>query len=173
MKPLHTDSITLRTRRDTRRLAEKLGSKVRAGDFIMLEGPLGAGKTFFVRGFMRALGLPEKTPVTSPTFILVQEFETNPPVVHTDLYRIESGSDIRELGLSDRIGHDAVVITEWGEQFIETLGVPDLLLRLDRVGAPSTSASTATERLVTLEAYSERGRELLTRVLPGPASQDT
>ena len=86
---------------------------VRAGDIITLSGPLGVGKTALARGFIAALG--HKGEVPSPSFSIVQPYDDiEPPVWHVDLYRIESRSEIKELGL-DAIA-DGVLLVEWPER---------------------------------------------------------
>ena len=76
----HPWTVELPTRRATLHLAKRFAKHVRIGDLVILVGPLGAGKTFFVRGLARALGLPAAEPVTSPTFALVQELPTAVPL---------------------------------------------------------------------------------------------
>lgn len=92
---------------ETRAYGAKLVKLWRAGDTVLLEGPLGAGKTTLVRGVLQALGHTE--PVRSPTFNLIQTFDTNPPVMHADLYRISSALGI---GLEEYIDTHLCLI-EW------------------------------------------------------------
>lgn len=114
----------------TRALARRIAAALRPGDLVLLEGPLGAGKTFFVREVARALGVPEDVAITSPTFALVHEYpEATPMLVHADLYRLEDPLELDELGIRDRLD-DAIVMIEWGERFVDELGTPALLLRL-------------------------------------------
>ena len=95
---------------ETRDLAGQLARGARPGDVLLLEGPLGAGKTTFVRGFLEALG--HVGPVRSPTFNLVQTFETNPPVMHADLYRVKGWQGI---GLEDYLETHACLV-EWPDR---------------------------------------------------------
>jgi tRNA threonylcarbamoyladenosine biosynthesis protein TsaE len=81
------------------------------GDVILLDGPLGAGKTTFVRGLLEALGHAGEVP--SPSFAIVQPYEDLPlPLWHVDLYRISHPSELAELGL-DSVLHDGVLVVEW------------------------------------------------------------
>jgi len=97
----------------TARAGAKLAGSARPGDVITLSGPLGVGKTALARGFLAGLGYAGEVP--SPSFAIVQPYEElDPPVWHVDLYRIERGSEIDELGL-DSAG-DAVLIVEWPER---------------------------------------------------------
>lgn len=138
------------------------------GDLLVLEGDLGAGKTFFVRGVARALGVPSRVAVTSPTFGLVHELtQGRVPIVHADLYRLGDDSEIVELGLLDRIGNDAVVLVEWGERFADMLG-PGLLLTLQLDSAGRRAVFTATgptsERLLGALRAGVEGAGLATNV---------
>lgn len=94
-------------------LGRKLAALLRPGDVVTLSGPLSAGKTTLARGVLAALGHDGEVP--SPSFALVQPYETvDPPVWHVDLYRIESLSDLGELGLEE-IRQDGVLVVEWPE----------------------------------------------------------
>lgn len=141
--------VPLPTRRATRRLGAALGTVLVAGDLVVLEGDLGAGKTFLVRAVARALGVGAHVPVTSPTFALVHELPARVALVHADLYRLRDADELRELGLVERIGDDAVVLVEWGERFLHALGRDGVLVRLglDAGGA----------RRASLEALGARG----------------
>ncbi len=88
----------------------RLASVVSLGDVVLLRGPLGAGKTTFVRGFLRAIG--HQGEVRSPTFSLVNLYQTTPPVLHADLYRVES---VLGLGLEDELD-DCVSFIEWPDR---------------------------------------------------------
>ena len=149
----------------TEALARQLASLLRGGEVLILEGGLGAGKTFFVRALARGLGLDESVAVTSPTFALVHEYpEAEPPLLHADLYRLGDPDELIYLGLEDRLGAGAgederwVAAIEWGEPFIEVLGGADLLFRLEATGE--------TERRFTMEPLSARGRAILAELSP-------
>lgn len=94
----------------TRSLGAELLSELKAGDVVLLEGELGAGKTTLVRGLVEALGRTE--PVRSPTFNLVQLFDSDPPVMHADLYRVKSHVGI---GIEDYIDTHLCLI-EWPDR---------------------------------------------------------
>lgn len=94
----------------TRALGAALAARLHPGDLVRLEGPLGAGKTTLVRGLLEALG--HEGPVRSPTFNLLQAFETDPPVLHADLYRVRTAQG---TGLEDYLDTH-VVLVEWPDR---------------------------------------------------------
>jgi len=130
---------------ETRRAARALGRVVLPGVVLGLEGGLGAGKTFFVEALARGLGVPKDVPVTSPTFTLVHVLGGGRlTLVHADLYRLERGPDVDELGLDDLGGPERVTAIEWWRRLPRW---PDELLRirLDVTG-PGTRAIRARAR---------------------------
>jgi tRNA threonylcarbamoyladenosine biosynthesis protein TsaE len=115
----------------TERLAQHLARQVAAGDVVVLEGGLGAGKTTFVRAIAYALGLHPEDVVTSPTFAVVQEYPTLPALLHADLYRIGHSDELLQLGLDDRVGVDTVSFIEWGLAHAAALPHVDLVIRIE------------------------------------------
>lgn len=120
----------LATRRDTTRLGLRIAEILEPGDLVLLDGDLGAGKTFLARAVARGLGVPSRVAIASPTFTLVQEYETERgTLLHADLYRLrDAGSaaktaeEIRRLGLAERREEGAVLLVEWAEGFVHELG---------------------------------------------------
>jgi len=137
----------------TEAIASALSSCLEAGDVVLLEGTLGAGKTAFVRGIARGLGLPEDEPVTSPSFAVIQEYETSPRLVHADLYRLGGADELLQLGLSDSLETGAVGFIEWG------LGHEDALDRVDLV--VTIAGSGDDPRTLVANARTNRGNAML------------
>lgn len=109
---------TSRSEDDTMEIAENLESEKFPGMVICLTGELGSGKTVFVKGFARALGIQET--ITSPTFTLVKVYKDGEMQLnHMDVYRLDDSSE--DLGLSDYLNQDAVTIIEWPEMIEEQL----------------------------------------------------
>ena len=137
----------LPTADDTIALGAQLGAQLRAGDVVVLSGPLGAGKTVLAKGI--AQGMDVDGPVTSPTFVLARVHRArrpgHPAMVHVDMYRLldHAGADL--LGELDSLDldtdlDDAVVVVEWGEGLAERLSERHLDIRLER--ALNTEART-------------------------------
>jgi tRNA threonylcarbamoyl adenosine modification protein YjeE len=107
-------------------LGIRLGAALRAGDLVVLTGPLGAGKTTLTAGVGEALGV--RAPITSPTFVLARTHPSlvgGPPLVHVDAYRLGSAAELDDLDLDYE---HAVVVVEWGEGLVD--GVSDSLLEV-------------------------------------------
>jgi len=118
----------------TAALGARLAAALKPGDLVLLEGGLGAGKTALARAIIRTLMADEKLEVPSPSFALVQPYETasGTPILHADLYRIVDPREVDELGLFER--PEAIVLIEWPEKAHElvsgsvtsvTLSIPD------------------------------------------------
>ncbi len=114
---------------DTRALAAELAPLAKAGDLILLEGGLGAGKTAFVQGFARGLGVEET--VTSPTFILVRSYHGRLPMVHLDVYRLDRIQELVDLGIAEILDEDGVTLIEWGDVVRPALPGDFLEVRLE------------------------------------------
>ena len=100
----------------TEAVGASLAALARPGDVVLLDGPLGAGKTSLARGFLAALGLQGEAP--SPSFAIVQPYappEVRIPVLHVDLYRIDDPLEVEELGLDDAL-FDSVLLVEWPDR---------------------------------------------------------
>ena len=111
----------------TTRLGAAIAGGLKAGDAVALWGDLGAGKTTLARAILQALGVTEAVP--SPTFTLVQSYDTLPPVAHFDLYRLKSAREMVELGFEDALDNGAVLV-EWPERAPEALPPEALHVRL-------------------------------------------
>jgi tRNA threonylcarbamoyladenosine biosynthesis protein TsaE len=118
---------------DTREFGRRLGRVLRAGDLVVLTGPLGAGKTALTQGI--GVGLGVQGGVTSPTFVIARVHKGPVPLVHADAYRLGAAVDPRaeidDLDL-DASMDESVTVVEWGEGMVEQLGDAHLQVRIDR-----------------------------------------
>jgi tRNA threonylcarbamoyladenosine biosynthesis protein TsaE len=144
-----SNSATLPSTDDTLALGVRLGKDLRAGDVVVLSGPLGAGKTVLAKGIAQAMDVDGA--VISPTFVLARVHPArragSPAMVHVDFYRLLDHSDVDLLAELDSLDldtdlGDAVVVVEWGEGLVERLSDRHLDVRLER-GA-DTDVRTAT-----------------------------
>jgi tRNA threonylcarbamoyladenosine biosynthesis protein TsaE len=127
---MHASRLVARTRSvdETRDLAASLVPSIRPGDLLLLAGDLGAGKTAFVQGLGRALGVTE--PITSPTFTLVQRYDGEMVLHHLDVYRLGQLNEVLDLGLGELLDEGGVVAIEWGDAVIPVLPSDYLEVRL-------------------------------------------
>jgi tRNA threonylcarbamoyladenosine biosynthesis protein TsaE len=138
----------------TRRLGHALGRALFPGAVLALEGGLGAGKTHLVRAIAEGLDVPDPRIVTSPTFVLLQQYEGRLPIHHFDAYRLTSPEAFVALGVDDMLGGDGVCIIEWADLVERVLPADRLRIRLRVTGE--------TSREALLEASGERHAAMLT-----------
>lgn len=117
---------------DTEALGERLGRVLAPGAVVALTGELGAGKTCFVQGLVRGLGVT--TRATSPTFVLVNEYRGRVPVHHVDLYRVESVAEAMDLGLDELFASAGVTLVEWADKLGPALPRDAVQVHVDGVG---------------------------------------
>ena len=119
---------------DTEAIAAQMAGALTSGDVLLLTGDLGAGKTTFVRGLARGLGV--SIGVKSPSFAIHLRYPGSLPLHHLDLYRLGSSRDLSELGLEDVLERDGVTVIEWGERLGDW--IPERAVRIrfnDRGGS--------------------------------------
>ena len=108
---------------DTHAIASVVASMVRPRDIVVLAGEMGAGKTAFTAGFAKALGVSDDDHVSSPTFTLVHSYESGKiPVLHADLYRLNTVGEVVDLGLREQVDGGAIALVEWGNVVSDVFG---------------------------------------------------
>lgn len=112
MKEYITNSVE-----ETIAAAEEVAARLSAGDIILYEGDMGAGKTHFTKGIAKYLGIDDE--ITSPTFALVNEYYGDVPLFHFDLYRIETYDDLYAIGFFDYLDRGGLIAAEWSENIAE------------------------------------------------------
>jgi len=146
--------IPCATPADTRAVGRRLASLLRSGDVVLLAGDLGAGKTVFAGGIGEGLGLDQ--PVVSPTFVLARRYRGLMPMVHVDLYRLGSSSEIDDLDL-DTEAADGVLVVEWGQAAEQSFGEDYLMVRIE--------VAPGGERTVELIPHGSWSRRPLSEVV--------
>lgn len=117
---------------ETAAIGERLGALLGAGDVVALTGELGAGKTCFVQGLARGLGVEARA--TSPTFVLINEYRGRLPVHHVDAYRTARAAELIDLGLLELFDGDGVTVVEWAERAASLLPERAIHVHIDGVG---------------------------------------
>lgn len=141
---------------ETEALGARLGALLRAGDVVLLQGELGAGKTAFTRGVARGAGSVEL--VNSPTFMLVNEYDGPLRLYHADLYRLDDADSVAELEL-DQYAREGALIVEWPERGFEVLPRERLLVHIAYAGEE--------RRRLTFSASGARADALLAQLRVG------
>jgi len=100
---------------ETQMIGVRLGGLLRQGSVVCLYGELGAGKTIFVKGIAQALGISDRD-ITSASFTIIAAYDSEIPLYHIDLYRLEKDADIDETGIWDYIYGDGITVIEWAER---------------------------------------------------------
>jgi tRNA threonylcarbamoyladenosine biosynthesis protein TsaE len=124
--------ITARSPEETERAGAALGQRLVAGDVVAIIGELGAGKTCFVRGVARGLGV-EQT-ISSPTFVLVNHYAGRLPVFHVDAYRTTSLTEVIDLGFDELIAGNGVTLIEWAEKVAPLLPPGAIVVHIEGLG---------------------------------------
>ena len=124
--------IITENEKETLELAAAFAGTLETGNVVALFGELGSGKTVFARGIARALGITEK--ITSPTFILINEFHGSIPLYHMDLYRMDSIQEIQDIGVEDYFYGDGICVVEWAEKLGELYPENAIRVRLKHLG---------------------------------------
>lgn len=141
-------------------LAAVIAALLEPGDFIALKGELGAGKTTFAQGLARGLGVAADTPVTSPTYTLLNSYPTQIPLYHFDLYRLAGDDDALAAGFDEYFSGNGICLVEWPERLASLLPDSRLEILLEYHGDEA--------RRIELRPFGDRFRRLLT-YLPADA----
>ncbi len=152
-----TVRITSRSPAETIAIGCGLGKLLQPGDILCLRGGLGAGKTCFARGVAVGLGADESR-VSSPTFVLAQEYRGRIPMYHLDLYRLGSAEEFEDAGLDEYIGGDGVAVIEWPDVYSP-------LLNMDRLTVEIGTTAVYGRELV-LSPQGDRYRRILEEMRP-------
>ncbi|MEI8175702.1 MAG: tRNA (adenosine(37)-N6)-threonylcarbamoyltransferase complex ATPase subunit type 1 TsaE [Candidatus Omnitrophota bacterium] len=116
-------TYTTNSRDETIALGERLAGELKAGDLLALVGDLGSGKTTFVKGVAKGLGITSYRYVNSPTFVLIKEYHGRVPIYHFDVYRLDSACGLDSLGLEEYFYGNGVCLVEWADKIPDRLPV--------------------------------------------------
>jgi tRNA threonylcarbamoyladenosine biosynthesis protein TsaE len=142
----------------TEAFGRRLGAALFPGAVVALVGQLGAGKTHLTRAIAEGLGVRNPAAVTSPTFVLIQEYPARLPVYHFDAYRLSGPREFAELGVDEYFRGDGVCVVEWADKVAETL--PDEHLRVE------IEVIDENRRRFTVTGYGEQFEQVVEETRP-------
>lgn len=137
--------ITTNSPEETEAVGEALGRRIPDGTVIAMYGDLGAGKTAFVRGLARGMGID--TRVSSPTFTIVNEYQGARTLIHFDMYRLGSADELFDIGWEDYLARGAVCAVEWSENVEDAFFGDEWKLTIEKL--------SETRRRITIEEGTE------------------
>ena len=165
-------SVALDNEQATARFAAEIANALEPGNIVTLSGDLGAGKTAFVQGLASALGV--KTRVTSPSFTIIHTYQGQFPLVHMDVYRLDSFQEVIDLGFDELIDPEAILVVEWGEAVAPLLPTRYLEIELRQPLGPEPEnirhvfmRPHGAEWLRKLDAMQRTAETLLDAATPG------
>lgn len=156
---VYTDSV-----QGTLALGKAMGEALKGGEILAINGALGTGKTHLVKGIAAGAGVADEFAVSSPTFVLLNEYEGRLTLFHIDAYRLDSVAELEQLGFSDLLAPDTVVLIEWAQRVEAALAeLPCINLDLTHQGA--------TRREIRLRHVPPTLHQHLSQVPWGPGVQ--
>jgi len=141
--------LTSNSPEQTVELGRRIGSRLRGGEVFALYGPLGSGKTRLIKGIAVGAGAEDLRNVTSPTFVLVNQYEGRFDIYHIDAYRLDSIAEFEMLGFDDFCYPQSVVLIEWADKIESAIGGIDLI----RIELAHAGEHTRSIRLQDLPPY--------------------
>lgn len=129
---ISVERVVSRSAEETRAIGAQLGARLGPGAVVALIGDLGAGKTCFLQGVAEGLGVTGD--VTSPTFVLVNEYRGRLPVRHVDAYRTESLTELVDIGVEEMFHGDGVTLVEWADKLLPLLPPDAVIVRISGLG---------------------------------------
>ena len=118
--------------KETEEIGESFAKTLKGGEIIAMYGDLGAGKTAFVRGMARGLGLTDR--VSSPTFTIVNEYGRNGKLIHFDMYRLSSADELFDIGWEDYVARGSICAVEWSENVQEAFFGDEIKVSIEKTG---------------------------------------
>ena len=140
----------------TEALGRRLAGVLFGGAVVALIGPLGAGKTHLVRAIAEGLGIADSRVVSSPTFVLIQEYSARVPIYHFDAYRLQTSAEFLDLGAHEYFEGKGVCLVEWADRVEDVLPKDHLRIILQITGD--------TSRRIVLEGRGERYKAVVNSI---------
>jgi len=132
---------------ETESLGEELGSELAGGETVVLTGELGTGKTAFIRGLARGLGVDDPDHVRSPSYALMLRYKCRVPLLHIDAYFMKCSEDLDLCGIEDALARGDVVAVEWGDRVASGLPRDSILVSIRQLAPERREVTVRRERL--------------------------
>lgn len=139
---------------ETYAFAVKISKLLKKGAIVLLNGDMGAGKSVFARGVIQSLGY--KLPVTSPTFTLMNEYNTTPVVCHFDLYRLDTPEQLYDIGYDEYIYSDNISLIEWSEKMEYLLPDDYIEIRIEKSDLQTRKITVIADKKGVMADFDER-----------------
>ena len=156
---------------ETRQAAAALAEVLQPGDVLGLQGTLGAGKTCFVKGIARGLGVPDEAAVTSVSFLLMKRHEGRLPLHHFDAYRLTGAGELEAIGAREALEGDGVSVIEWADHVSDVLPAECFSVDIRVTGAQNREIEISAEG-ASHEERLESARDALSRWIPAGNSTE-
>ncbi len=152
---MYTLTIETHSPEETVGVGSRLARALEPGDILLLEGPFGAGKTTLVQGIARGLDVTEY--VSSPSFVMVNEYQGRVPVFHIDLYRQELMDPLTRMSIEEYLFDDGVSVVEWSEHLPQPLREGATIVRIHILGEDARRLDIVTPQARIMEALQDLG----------------
>lgn len=142
-------TVTSSSPEETVALGRKIGGRLKGGEIFAICGPLGSGKTRLIKGIATGAGAQDRKSITSPTFVIINQYAGRLDIYHIDAYRLDSIGEFEMLGFDDLCYPDSVVLIEWADKIASAIGEIDYI----RIDLAHAGERTRTIRLQNMPSY--------------------
>lgn len=142
-------TVTSNSSEETVALGRKIGGRLKGGEIFAICGPLGSGKTRLIKGIATGAGAQDRKSITSPTFVIINQYAGRLDIYHIDAYRLDSIGEFEMLGFDDLCYPDSVVLIEWADKIASAIGEIDYI----RIDLAHAGERTRTIRLQNMPSY--------------------
>lgn len=144
---------------NTLAIGHAIGLRLRPSDVVGLSGCLGAGKTHLIKGIARGLGVQDERIVSSPTFVLVNEYEGRWHVYHLDAYRLHGAEELDTLGFEEMCGSGGIVLVEWADRVVRAFAPETLWIDIQVTGDSCRRLELRSPSSTIIQRFADMGQD--------------